>query len=89
MSPELVLGRLMASLAESVKVITGGPVSGEELLMLPSQWKGCYLLRKNTEIFTRFVDEDASQPDVARYCGSGTSKIGLHSQLTAYERTSR
>lgn len=89
MSTEKVLVRLMASLAGPVKAILGGPLAGDELMMLPSEWEGCELWGIYTDIFSSIFDGGASRPDVARYCGSGTSKLGLQSRLTSYERTSR
>lgn len=88
MEPEQVMELLMASLAEPVKVILGGPLTGKELLALPSQWQGCNLWAVYTDVFTRrsgFDHSDVSDPDLARYCGSGTSKDGLESRLEHYE----
>ncbi|KAL8731347.1 MAG: hypothetical protein Q9166_003439 [cf. Caloplaca sp. 2 TL-2023] len=72
----------IASLPESVQVILGGPLDTKELLMLPSEWKGCSLWGVYTYILTETVD--MVEVETARYTGPGTAAVGLHSRLPGY-----
>ena len=73
MSLEKVLDMMMASLSNTAKVILGGSMDSEELLLLPSKWEGCKLWGVYTDIFK-----------AARYCGSGTNKKGVASRMDMY-----
>ena len=81
MSLEKVLDMMMASLSNTAKVMLGGSMDIEELLLLPGKWEGCKLWGVYTDIFkkdTETVDE------AARYCGSGTSKHGVALRMNEY-----
>ena len=53
--------------------------------MLPSEWKRCNLWAIYTEIFRKNVlGEGFTKPDVGRYCGSGTIRLGVEQRLNAY-----
>ena len=53
MSLEKVLDMMMASLSNTAKVILGGDMGSEELLLLPSKWEGCKLWGVYTDIFKK------------------------------------
>ena len=74
---DLVINMLMARLAEVVQIILGDPLTYEELLILPKKWKGSKLWAIYANIFDN---------DVGRYCGSGTSKYGVQSRLSFYDK---
>ena len=48
-----VLDMMMASLSNTAKVILGGDMGSEELLLLPSKWEGCKLWGVYTDIFKK------------------------------------
>jgi len=87
MSPKLVVDRLMASMPEAVRVILGGPLSSDELLMLPSEWNGCTLWTVYTDILRKIISgrDDFTKPEFGRYSGSGIGKDGMTGRLSAYD----
>lgn len=60
MSLEKALDLLMASLPGAIQAILGGPLTCEELLMLPSEWEGCAMWGVYTDVLTKKVEEDAT-----------------------------
>ena len=84
MDAEKVLPRLLASLAKSVKVILGGPLTTAELLQLPTEWKSRKFWGVYTDILTNIDGKEE-----ARYCGSSTNKNGMQARLNQYEQIRR
>ena len=70
---------MMASLSNTAKVILGGSMDCEELLLLPGKWEGCKLWGVYTDIFKKDTVDEA-----ARYCGSGTDKRGVAIRMDNY-----
>ena len=72
------LDHLIASLADAVKVILGGPLNSEELLVLPSERRGCKPRVFYTDVFRRkILDEGFTEPEVGRYCDSPIHQLSV------------
>ncbi|KAI4256388.1 MAG: hypothetical protein L6R42_006259 [Xanthoria sp. 1 TBL-2021] len=81
LSVEVVVTELMLSLPEAVKVILGGPMTTEELMMLPKKWRGATFWAIYADVMF-----DAADDTEAMYCGSGSSADGASTRLGWYEK---
>ena len=90
-----VVERLMTSLTSLAKLVLGGPLTTEELLLFPAKWQGCGLWAIYFDAMTKAVDSEdlattnvvdleALEQEIARYCGSGTAKAGVDPRLSSY-----
>lgn len=70
----------MASLSNRVKVILGGPLSFEELLLLPDRWRDANSWGVYTDIL-----RDSGDDSKYRYVGSACSKKGAWPRLGGYD----
>lgn len=84
---------LMPSLPDYVKVVLGGPLNSEELMMLPHDWTDCKLwlvymdnLRYTVPLGTT---DDLTNRDVGRYVGSSTAAKGGCMRLQIRDRASK
>jgi hypothetical protein len=81
-SPDKATKKIIEARTDTAQLVLGGPLTREELLMLPANWKGVALWGVYVDILTGEVIEN--QAGMELYTGSGTGEKGLEGRLSQY-----